>query len=379
MRIESDRLNFEQAAKIRDQMAAIRSTLTPQAITGHKGADTDVFAFFLRKGTLQAAVVRIAQGSVSDSFHYAFRDASEDDLIASCIMQFYLRHQDIPPLIYTDTLPESKGVLEDVLTAMRGSNVRIGRPSRGLPLKWIAMAQENAISHSSPEGSSALEEIARAFHLGAIPYRMECYDISTLQGESSAASRVVFIDGEPDKQLYRHYRIRTIQGQDDFAMLKEVFERRLTRDDSRPDLIVIDGGKGHLGVFLKVLEELGVPGVPVVSIAKARGEKVDRFFLPGRKDAVRLPERSAGLRTLQRIRDEAHRFALQYHRKLRSGRSASAFRLIPGIGPKKAKALLVHTSHLADPSQVTRAELEGIEGLSAKDIENVLAYLRPGT
>jgi excinuclease ABC subunit C len=375
MMIESDNLNFERAAKIRDQIAAIRSTLTPQVVMGHTGADTDVFAFFQRKNVIQIAVVCIIKGNLSDSFNYTFKDVENDDIIAGAILQFYLTHQEIPARIYTDTLPESKTMLEKVLSHMRGSHARISKPTRGRPLQWIAIARDNARTHSRGSDTSALEDIAKAFHLGSIPYRMECYDISNLQGGSATGSRVVFMDGEPDKTLYRHYRIRTIVGQDDFAMLKEVFERRLTHDETRPDLIVIDGGKGQLGVFLKVLEELGSPKMPVVSIAKARGGKVDRFFLPGRKDAVRMPERSAGLRTLQQIRDEAHRFAVQYHRRLRSKQSASVFEGIPGIGPKKAKALLIHTSRLRDLSQITPEDLEGVKGLSRKDIENIVSFL----
>jgi excinuclease ABC subunit C len=263
-----------------------------------------------------------------------------------------------------------------VLGTLKGSQVNIVKPSRGKPLQWMTMALDNARTHARGSDTSALEEIAKAFHLGSIPYKMECYDISNLQGEAGAGSRVVFMDGEPDKTLYRHYRIRTIVGQDDFAMLREVFERRLTHDETRPDLIVIDGGKGQLGVFQKVLEDLGVPKIPIISMAKAHGSKVDRFFLPGRKDAIRLPERSQGLRALQRLRDEAHRFAVRYHRRLRSKQTISEFEGIPGIGPKKARSLLMHTSTLTDLSQIKAEDLEGIKGLSGKDIRNVISFFR---
>ncbi|HVN70519.1 MAG TPA: excinuclease ABC subunit UvrC [Desulfomonilia bacterium] len=378
MKEESDNLNFEKAARIRDQIAAIRSTLTPQVVTGHTGTDTDVFSFFRRKNAIQIAVVCISQGNMSDSFNYTFRDVEEDDIIAGAILQFYLKHQEIPVRIYTDTLPRSIDTLEEVLSNMRGSRVRIYKPARGRPLQWLSIAQDNARTHSRREGSSVsvLEEIAKAFHLSSVPYRMECYDISNIQGKSAAGSRVVFVDGEPDKTLYRHYRIQGMDTPDDFAMLREIFERRLMHDETRPDLIVIDGGKGQLGVFLKVLEELGVPRMPIVSIAKAKGGRVDRFFLPGRKDAVRLPERSRALRTLQRLRDEAHRFAIKYHRQLRSRRSTSLFEGIPGIGPKKARALLMYTSNLTDLSQITPEDLSGIKGLSSKDRENIISYLK---
>jgi excinuclease ABC subunit C len=375
---ESERFNFEKAAKIRDQIEAIRITLVPQVIIGQGRGDTDVFATFRSRNHVQVAVLQIARGTLADSRNILVKEAAETDLMTTIMLQFYLAGHEIPGHILTDTLPQDKRMLEEVLSTLKGSLVKIVKPSRGKPLQWLAMAQVNARTHARGSDTSALEEIAKAFHLGSIPYRMECYDISNLQGGSSAGSRVVFMDGEPDKTLYRHYRIRTIVGQDDFAMLKEVFERRLNRDETRPDLIVIDGGKGQLGVFVKVLEDLGVPKIPLVSMAKAHGSKVDRFFLPGRKDAIRLPERSVGLRALQRLRDEAHRFAVKYHRQLRSKQTASVFENIPGIGPKKTRTLLMHTSHISDPSRITPADLEGIKGLSGKDIRNVISFFLEG-
>jgi len=373
---ESERFNFEKAAKIRDQIEAIRITLVPQVIIGQGRGDTNVFATFRSRNHVQVAVLQIARGTLADSRNILVKEAAEEDLMTTIMLQFYLAGYEIPGHIFTDTLPQDKRMLEEVLSTLKGSQVKIVKPSRGKPLQWLAMAQVNARTHARGSDTSALEEIAKAFHLGSIPYRMECYDISNLQGGSGAGSRVVFMDGEPDKTLYRHYRIRTIVGQDDFAMLKEVFERRLNRDETRPDLIVIDGGKGQLGVFLKVLEDLGVPKIPLVSMAKAHGSKVDRFFLPGRKDAIRLPERSVGLRSLQRLRDEAHRFAVKYHRQLRSKQTASMFENIPGIGPKKARALLMNTSHLDDLSQIKAEDLEGVKGLSRKDIEKVVSFLK---
>ncbi len=379
MLLESQRLNFEKAARIRDQIEAIRVTLVPQAVIGTGRGETDIFATFVSRNHIQVAVLRIADGSLADSHDVSAKVATGEDLMTAIMLQFYLGGKDIPGTIYTDTLPRNRRMLEEVLGSLKGSRVRIAEPARGKPLKWLAMAKDNALTHAGGFNTSALEEIARAFHLAGIPYRMECYDISNLQGKSATGSRVVFIDGEPDKALYRHYRIRTIEGQDDFAMLKEVFRRRLVNDETRPDLMVIDGGKGQLGVFLKVLEELGIPKIPVVSIAKAKGAHLDRFFLPGRKDAVRLPERSAGLRTLQRIRDEAHRFAVTYHRRLRSGQSSSVFEGIPGIGPKKAKALLMHTAHIPDPSLIRLDDLKCIKALSGKDIANIISFFRKDT
>lgn len=375
MELESGRLEFEKAARIRDQIEAIGTTLVPQVVVGQARGDSHVFATFGTRDRVQVAVLQIDKGTLTDSHELSVKEAAGEDPMTAIILQFYLGGIEIPGTIYTDTLPQDHAVLEKVLGGLKGSRVRIVRPSRGKALKWMAMARDNARTHARGADESSLEEIARAFHMGSIPYRMECYDISTLQGGSSAASRVVFMGGEPDKSLYRHYRIRTVCGQDDFSMLREVFERRLKGDETRPDLIVIDGGKGQLGVFLSVLEELGHPKIPVAAMAKASHGRVDRFFLPGRKDAVRLPERSDGLRTLQQLRDEAHRFAVRYHRHLRSEAAGSFFEGIPGIGPKKARELLKLTARMDDLSGVTAEDLGGVRGLSRRDIENILAHL----
>jgi excinuclease ABC subunit C len=375
MRYESDLLNFEHAARIRDQIAAIRTTLLPQVVVGHTGGDCHVFASFRDQDRIQVAVMEMSGGTLLDSRNLTVRHAGDEDLSGAVILQFYLGGTPVPGCIYTDPLPQDRSLLEHVLGGMRGSRVRIVRPTRGTPLRWLSMAMENARTHARAGQGSVLEDIAKAFRLSSIPYRMECYDISTFQGEASGASRVVFTGGEPDKALYRHYRIRTVEGQDDFAMLREVFTRRLLKDESRPDLIVIDGGKGQLSVFVRVLDELGITGIPLVAMAKARREGHDRFFLPGRKDAVRLSERSAALRTLQRLRDEAHRFAVKYHRHLRSRGKSAPFHDIPGIGAKKARALLRHTAHLQDLSRITEEDLRGCPLLSARDRKAVVSFL----
>lgn len=374
MKAEAARQNFEKAAEIRDQIAAIATTLIPQAVVGHARGDTHVFGTFRSRTQVQVAVLCMTRGTVTDSHDIAVKEMFEEDFLTSFILQFYLSGNEIPQHIYTDALPLSRDLLEEVLTSLKGSRVKISKASRGKPLQWMAIARENALNHARGKDASVLEEIAKAFHLRSIPYRIECYDISSFQGSSATASRAVFVDGLPEKSLYRHYRIRTIDGQDDFAMLREVFERRLSRDETRPDLLVIDGGKGQLNVFVKVIRELGAPKIPLVAMAKARQSSPDRFFLPGRKDAVRLPERSRALRTLQQIRDEAHRFAVKYHRQLRSRTATSGFEEIPGIGPRKAKTLLMHTAHLPDLSRITPADLEGVRGLTGKDIENILAH-----
>jgi len=370
------RQNYEKAAKIRDQVSAIQTTLIPQVVVGNTRTDTDVFATYRHTDQVQIAVLHVTQGIITDSRSFVVKNTQEDAFMANCILQFYLKDNEIPRVIYSDTLPENAEDLQQILSDLRGSRVSIRRAVRGKPRQWMNMARENAFSHGKKTETSALDDIARHFHLPAIPYRMECFDISSFQGSHPVASRSVFVGGEEDKALYRHYRIRGIEGQDDFAMMEQVLTRRLTGDESRPDLLVIDGGKGQLSACCKVLDRLAMAHIPVVAMAKPRGSKQDRFFLPGRKDAVVLPPRSHALKMMQRIRDEAHRFAVTYHKHLRS-KSATAFlQGIPGIGPKKARSILMHTARLPEPSAWKPEDLAGCPSLTREDIDRVLAYFR---
>jgi len=373
MQRSSEELDFERAARIRDQIAAIQTTLVPQAVVRHGGMDMDVFGTYRHLQHAEVAVLRLAKGSMVDSSTFSLGTQDEIDFITPCMLQFYLGRKDVPPLIYADILPEDKQTLEAILSDLRGGAVSIRNASRGRPRQWVAMAQETALNNFRGE-TSVLDEIARVFRLPSIPYRMECYDISNLFGEQAVGSRAVFIGGQEEKSLYRHYRIRGVSGQDDFAMLHEVLRRRF-RDEAepRPDLLVIDGGKGQLNICLKVLKELDFASVPVVAMAKERVSVKDRFFLPGRKDALAFPRGSNALKTLQRLRDEAHRFAITYHRRLRSKAARSVLEDIPGIGPKKTTRILKHIPNL---SSVTEDELLKVKGLSRKDVALVLDLFR---
>ncbi|MEN6474200.1 MAG: excinuclease ABC subunit UvrC [Syntrophaceae bacterium] len=372
MRSLSLSLEFERAARIRDQVAAIRTTLVPQAIVQYGGTDMDVFGAYRHTRQVEVTVLRISKGTIMDSASFSLATQDENDFITPCMLQFYLGRKDIPPLIYTDTPPEDTANLEAILSDLRGGKVSIRGAVRGRPKQWIQMAQDTALNNFRGE-TSVLDEIARAFKMPSIPYRMECYDISTLLGEQAVGSRVVFIGGMEEKSLYRHYRIEGPPAQNDFAMLATVMARRFRQDsEPRPDLLVIDGGKGQLNICLKVLKDLGVTSVPVVAMAKERGSAKDRFFLPGRKDAVMLPRGSDALKILQRLRDEAHRFAITYHRKLRSQAQHSLFEDIPGIGPKKTALLL---KHAPDLHALTGETLSSIKGLTRSDVKRIMEFM----
>ncbi len=375
MQIEAAALNYEKAARIRDQIQAIRTTLVPQTVAGTSAVDVDIFGTYRGQAGWQVCVMRFSGGNLCESKTFALRSDS-GDFIAQFMLQFYLNDTVIPHAIHTAQLPREKDLLAEILSDMRGSRVTITRPTRGMPLKRLQLADQNARSKPDDQTASPLDNLARAFRLPAIPYRIECYDISTIQGRYSVASRTVFIDGRPDKNLYRRYKIREVKGQDDFAMLREVLARRFGNDASRPDLILIDGGKGQLNACLRIMKEIGRTDIPLAAIAKERGSKSDRFFLPGRKDAVHLPARSAELRIMQQIRDEAHRFAITYHRRVRSTRTTSSIlQQIPGIGPQKTARILKHLPPDRDIKDLRQSDLQNCPGLSSADITRIIAFL----
>ncbi len=374
MKREAALQNYEAAARIRDHITAIRESLVPQFVVGSAPVDTDVFGTSHGEERVQISVLHFTKGTMTDSHSFVVKNTGEEDFMTNCMLQFYLRSDTIPNVIYTDTPPESSDILEQILSDMKGSRVFIRKSSRGKPRQWVLMAQENAQAYGSSPDAPVLEEIARVFRLPQIPSRMECYDISSFQGSHPVASRAVFVKGEPDKSLYRHYRIRGIEGQDDFAMMEQVLTRRLGDDESKPDLIIIDGGKGQLSVTAKVLKDLGMEDIPILSMAKTRGTKKDRFFLPGRKDAVHLQARSPALFLMQRIRDEAHRFAVKYHKHLRRKTVGTILEDIPGIGPKKARAVLMHFPQINDLKDISPEDLEGCPSLTPKDREAIIKY-----
>jgi len=373
MRLEAERQNYEKAAKLRDQIKGIATTLVPQTVSAASGLTADVFGTYQQGETLSVTVLSYAGGNLTDSQSFGLSASADAETLTQLIMQFYLDRSRIPPSIMVGQEPADSAALAAALSELRGSRVNLRVPQRGDSLSWLKLAQENARQRKIDE--PVLDELARAFKLSRLPQRMECYDISTIQGRHAVGSRVVFVDGRPDKTLYRRYRIQDVDGQDDFAMLSEVLTRRFTNDESRPDLLVLDGGKGQLSAGLKVMKELGLSHIPLIGMAKERGAKIDRFFLPGRKDAILLKPRSAALRAMQQMRDETHRFAITYHRQLRSKAGQTSWlNQIPGIGPKKAAEILKHTAGLDPTRSLTAADLADCPGLSAADIGRVVEY-----
>jgi excinuclease ABC subunit C len=287
--------------------------------------------------------------------------------------------------------------LADWLGERKGKKVHILVPERGTGRQLVDLARRNALESFRERGSrrearqEVLRDIAGRLHLKRFPRRVECYDISNVQGRFSVGSMVVLTDGEPDKAGYRHFRIRTVEGADDFASLYEVLKRRLTRgveEDLLPDLILIDGGKGQLSVLTTVLEELSLADrIDAAGIAKSRvlanvrghgvERSAERFFLPGRKNPVILRQGSPALFMLERLRDEAHRFAITHHRKLRNRSTLhSVLEDIPGVGAQRRKALLRHFGSLKKIQLASLEELEAMPGLSQALARRIHSALR---
>jgi excinuclease ABC subunit C len=399
MAAEAEKLNFEAAARIRDQLVAVRRALERQVMVTGRAEDFDAVhfhddaleasfqAFFVRKGR----VVGRKGWSVDK-----VEDIDEPELVGRFLLELAMeRSEDLPKEVLVPLEPADREVLEELLTELRGSAVRIRVPQRGEKRAFLDTVRENAVEafqqHKLKRAkdftarSQALHELQESLGLSEAPLRIECYDISTLQGSSSVASMVVMEDGLPRKSEYRRFKIRGVTGQDDFAMMHEVITRRFRRyleEGERPaaerkfayppNLVIIDGGKGQLNAARRALDDLGIEGVDVCSLAK----RLEEIFVPGRSESVILPRSSEALYLVQRIRDEAHRFAVTYHRSLRGKRmTESAFDDVPGVGPARRKALLTHFGSLKRVREASPEELAEVPGVSEKLARHIYDHL----
>ena len=390
MEVAAARLNFEEAARLRDQVAAIERTLERQRITTTDFADLDVIAAARGGEALDFQVLFIRGGMMvgrKDFFMTGLGDSSEEDLYGTFIQQFYNKEGLVPPAVVTAVAPAEADLLERWLSEKRESPVRLTAPRRGKAADLVRLALENA--HVALEehlrvgqaGTAASQELQRILGLKRLPLKIEAFDISNIQGDQAVGSRVVWEDNRPKKSAYRKFKIRTIQGANDFGMMKEVlvrwYARARDRDEPLPDLIVIDGGKGQLSAALEAMRIVGLTGRDVVGLAKEKGEKFERVFLPGRPESLPLDPASPATHLLQRIRDEAHRFAITYHRKLR-GRELvlSVLDEIEGIGETRKKALLKKFGSLDAIRQSSVDEIRVVPGMTRKRAEAVLQALK---
>ncbi len=447
MQEAAENLNFEEAARIRDRIQAVERVLEKQRIIHTEGQDdqdvvafassddeTCAMAFFFRNGKLIGREFFILQGT---------RESSSGEIMTSFLQQFYESSPHIPPEILVEAEPDDRAVIQTWLREKRGGAVSIVMPKRGEKVRLIEMVQQNAKEvleqqrikwlTDSQKTQMALEELQAALNLAAPPYRIECYDISNTQGTNSVGAMVVFEAGRPKNSEYRRFKIKTVEGPNDFASHQEVLRRRfrhvarnqqgetgavvedaddtdnindtdnteiseiedsngmpetldgtngteqgqegqrvqLDHDWAMPDLIIIDGGKGQLSAAMEVLQELHID-VPTVGLAKENEE----IFTPGSPDPIILPRTSQSLYMVQRIRDEAHRFGITYHRKLRSNRTfKSVLDEIPGIGPKRKQALMKHFGSVRAISAASIDDLAALDGMTRDAAEKVKEYI----
>ena len=378
-------MRFEEAARLRDQIRAIEQTVEHQKVVAAGGGDQDVVGLHREGGEVELALLFIRAGKLIGRRNYALEWRLDvDELLSSFLREYYAREVVIPEQVLLPLALQDAGVLAEWLSELKGRKVALTSPQRGQKVELVELAERNARESFRERGSrrearqGVLAELQQRLQLQRLPRRIECFDISNVQGSLSVGSMVVLSDGEADKQAYRRFRIRTVSGADDYASLSEVLQRRLRRgleEELLPDLILIDGGKGQLGVLTAVLQQLGLEArIDAVGIAKSRvvsnvrGKAVERseerFFLPGRKNPVILRQGSPALFLLERLRDEAHRFAISYHRQLRGQAAlASSLEDLPGVGPARRKALLKHFGSLKKIQAASLEELQAMPGL----------------
>ena len=423
MERSSEALQFERAAVLRDQLRAIESVSQNQKVVSNRNEDSDVIALAYDKGEAWVELFRVRRGKLIGRDHFVMEGGEAEDepaLLEQFVQQFYEASTDVPTTLLMQHDIENAAVIADWLSGKRGRRVSIFRPQRGEKRQLVQMAAANAVEaltqrrikwlHESDKVLQAMSELQEALNLPELPRRIECYDISNIQGTNSVGSMVVFENGRPRTGHYRRFQIKGVSGIDDYASMQEMLRRRFRRlgeqrraeaeavgssplpndaeaseqdgpDETAasqnsfgfvPSLVIIDGGKGHLNAVQEVFLEMGLTDIALCSLAK-REEEV---FLPHVPEPVLLPRRSQGLYLVQRVRDEAHRFAITYHRQRRS-RAATHSRLddAPGIGPKRRRELIRRFGSAAGVRAASVEELASIRGLSRASAEQLKAFL----
>ena len=405
MQSASENLNYERAAALRDQIQSIDHVVERQKIISDDQKDTDIVALARNKGDACVQIFFVRSGKLIGR-EYFILEGTEDEknevILREFIKQFYSQAAFIPNRVLLPAEVEEARIIKEWLNTRRaGEKIEIQVPKRGKNKSLVEMAEENAVETlkalqtrwkaDKDRQHQALAELQAALNLPEPPNRIECYDISNTMGTASVGSMVVFEQGVANKKLYRRFNIRGVEGPDDFASMEEVLRRRFNHYHTAqsekdlpgktpdlsfsilPDLLIVDGGKGQLGRAVKVISEQGLDGrFKLVGLAKQEEE----LFLPGQSNSVRLEERSQGLYLIQRIRDEAHRFAITAHRS-RRGKIGLTSRLdaIPGLGPARRKELILRFGSIEAILAAKPEEIAGIKGISLQLAQQIKAQL----
>jgi excinuclease ABC subunit C len=387
------RLQFERAAQVRDQLAALKRIQAQQVVTAEAERDVDVFALVEEGGEYALGVMLIRGGRNLGTSSYFPRAvlAEAGDALTSFIMQYYA-DSELPAEVLTDRRLEDAAALAGALSGRAARAVQVRQPVRGMGVRWVELTRDNALQglrmrFTQRAGmEEMLADLARALDMPEPPARMECFDISHSGGEGTVASCVVFGPEGPLKNEYRRFNIAGITPGDDYGALRQALERRYRRvgegEVPAPDLLLIDGGVGQIGQVHGVLEGLGFGDLELVGVAKGpdRRPGQERLFVFGSPTAVILEARSPALRLVQRIRDEAHRFAITGHRKRRARRyQESVLEVVPGLGPAKRRELLRHFGGLPEIMRAGIADLTQVKGIGAALARSLYDHLHPGS
>jgi excinuclease ABC subunit C len=405
MRQAAAEQRYEDAARERNRLNAVHRLLERQRVSTDTGGTFDAIAVAVNEGEANAQVLQVRDGVLSDRQSFYLDNAAEADpadVTEAFVIQYYASAMMIPPLVVVEGGTPGIEALAEALSARRGSKVEVREPERGDKRRILELAQRNALlavdqeklrsERRRQQRTEALDGLQQALGMDTLPLRIECYDISTLMGTNTVASMVVFEGAAPKKADYRRFRVRTVgdaadqrisggeYGPDDFASMEEILGRRMAQFESQldrsphdkeydpsfaalPNLIVIDGGKGQLAAGLRALQGFRDRGVTVVSLAK----RIEEVFMPGRADSLVLAHDTPELQLLQRLRDEAHRFAITHHRQRRDrAMTSSILDGLPGVGPARKRALLTHFGSPDAVLEASREELEAVPGIPGK-------------
>jgi excinuclease ABC subunit C len=440
----AEKMDFERAAVVRDQLAAVRRISERQRVTVMGGRDQDIVGLARIEDEACVELIAVREGKMLGHQQFTLQGVSDQEdgaILRAFLVQYYVDSTELPEELLLPAEPDDSEALGTLLTTKRGRKVTVTVPKRGDKAALLEVAATNArqsaelrrqkLLSDNQKAMQSMTELQAALGLPSLPSRIECYDISTIQGTSTVGSMVVFEQGKPKTAAYRRFRIKTVVGSDDFASMAEMVRRRLKRGQaaaeagqtavsdgggqtmdgpdedagesaaeevevpiaqigeaegedlpsekvnsgdwgSRPDLLLIDGGKGQLGAVMAVLKELGIEDQPVASLAKQHEE----IFLPGRSQSILLPSGSQALFLVQRIRDEAHRFAITYHRSVRGKRGLeSGLDLVPGIGPRRKKDLLRRFGSVAGIRKASLEEVAAVPGIGSKTALTIKEHL----
>jgi excinuclease ABC subunit C len=388
---------FEDAARYRNRLFAIENLAEKQGADRRETGSIDVIGIAVEGDRAAVQVFPLRGGKMIDRHGFHLENVEGQDVttvLEAFCLEYYGNAPSIPPQLIVPSDATGLEALEQFLSELRGSRVEVRAPARGEKRRLAELAAQNAKLALDSETLvseqkrlrrvSALEELREALNLESLPLRIECFDISNIQGHEIVGSMVVFQDGMPKKAHYRKFGVRGLDGQDDFAAMAEVVSRRFARLNSgtgegydegfatAPNLVVIDGGKGQLSAALAAMQAYDLPRVAVIALAK----RIEEVFVPGRPDAIVLSRHNPGLQLLQRLRDEAHRFALGFHRQRRESRGfASLFDELEGVGPARRRALLQHFGSVERMVAATQEELEGVPGVPAATARRIYAQL----